>query len=303
LLGRSSKETVNALGVWYAHASGTRQALFDRTLTKRIQPAIAARASVFAAYLVGTSFSGPSRIVAGQPGALTALYGFTGTETDVPPTVGEVMAPRSTWAIEELDYKRYACCGVSGPAIAAASALSEEHELTPDVIEEIRIFGEGTRSPFGAVAWGDHETPQVLAQFCVPYATASAIRNRRFGPAEIAPSRIAEDRDVDALARRTRLCSWDEWEGPRPDGSIVLAVPLKDGRELRTARSGHRRYHSPADDAEIVAKFRDNVRFSGVLDERRAEAFVAAIGRLDGVSDIGRFVREWLARPVHPPEG
>jgi hypothetical protein len=38
------------------------------------------------------------------------------------------------------------------------------------------------------------------------YAAASDFKNRCYGPAQIAPDRIADDREVDALARRTRMC-------------------------------------------------------------------------------------------------
>jgi 2-methylcitrate dehydratase PrpD len=75
LHGCSVEQTVNAMGIWYAHCSGNRQALFDRTLTKRIQPGIAAQAGVFASYLARTGFTGPKRIIGGQEASLTRIYG------------------------------------------------------------------------------------------------------------------------------------------------------------------------------------------------------------------------------------
>ena len=77
LQGCTVDETVNAMGIWYAHCSGNRQALYDRTLTKRIQSAIAARASVFASYLADKGLPGPKRIIAGQPASLVPIYGLT----------------------------------------------------------------------------------------------------------------------------------------------------------------------------------------------------------------------------------
>ena len=73
LKGCSLDQTVNALGIFYAHASGNRQALFDHTLTKRIQPAIAARAGVFAAYLADAASPGRNASSKARP----ACSGFT----------------------------------------------------------------------------------------------------------------------------------------------------------------------------------------------------------------------------------
>ena len=59
--------------------------------------------------------------------------------------------------------------------------------------------------------------------------------NRRFGPAEITNQRIAEDKEVDALARRSKLCPWNDWGGPRP-GFQAVRIFLKDGRQLEAWR-------------------------------------------------------------------
>jgi 2-methylcitrate dehydratase PrpD len=294
LQGCSVAQTVDAMGIWYAHASGNRQALFDRTLTKRIQPGIAARAALFASSLAARGFGGPHRIIAEQPASLCELFGFD--RGDAPPTIDEVMAPRSCWAIEELHYKRFACCGVSGPAVTAAIALSQEHGLAPEMVESIRVFGPCVTSPFGAVGWGDHPTPQVLAQFCVPYAVACAIRHRAFGPAEIVPERIAEDVAVDSLARRTQLCDWSDWTDARPEqGQTALQVVLKDGRELQTTQSEHRRFQSPHDDDALIRKFRSTVRLSGRLEENDIDRCTTAIRSFGSDDRAADFIHQWLA--------
>ncbi|MFV1965404.1 MAG: MmgE/PrpD family protein [Pirellulaceae bacterium] len=237
LQGCSVDQTVNAMGIWYAYGSGNRQALFDRTLTKRIQPGIAARAGVFASYLARKSFTGPNRIIGGQHASLLSIYGCR--HDAEPTTVKEIMAPRRSWEIERLSYKCYASCGHSGRPIEMATALATEHKLKPEDIREIRLFGDNTRSPFGAVAWSDSDTPHVLAQFCITYAAASAIKNRRYGPAEVAPDQIAKDRDVDALARRTKMCGWSQWEGARPKARAGMQIFLTDGRSTKTLERGY----------------------------------------------------------------
>ena len=297
LHGCSVEQTVNAFGIWYAHASGNRQALFDRTLTKRIQPGIAARSAVFAACLAHRDFTGPRRIVGSQSASLTQIYGCRPDAE--PPSMAEIMQEYESWQIEQLQFKCYACCGYSGKAIAAAIALAAEHEIGPQDIREIRVFSDENDSPFAGIRWGDSSQPHVLAQFCLPYATASAMKNRRYGPDEIAPARIAEDREVDALARRTRMCAWDEWEGSRPTSRFAMQVLLDDGRKLETTRNMHQRYRWPADQNKLTAKFKNNLVFSGLIDEQRVKRLVEAIEDFDKCVSTAGFVRQWLVKNEH----
>jgi len=292
LQGCSVDQTVNAMGIWYAHCSGNRQALYDRTLTKRIQPAIAARAGVFASYLAREGFTGPRRIIAGQPASLVPIYGLG--RKGPPPTVGRVMEPHEFFEVELLAYKRYASCGASHYAIQSALDLANEHDLKPADVETVHIFGCGVNSGMTGVPWRESDSPQAMAQFCAPYEIASVIKNRRFGPAEITPQRIAEDKEVDALARRSKLCDWKEWGGPRP-GFQAVRIFLKDGRKLE-AWHDHEEVLSPTSNTyeQLVEKFKYNVTYTGLVDETRAGEMVKAIENLDKCDSIAEFIDKYL---------
>jgi 2-methylcitrate dehydratase PrpD len=297
LQGCSVEETVHAMGIWYAHCSGNRQALYDRTLTKRIQPAIAARAGVFASYLAREGLTGPRRVIAGQPASLVPIYGLSGKGP--PPTVGRVMESHDFYEVELLAYKRYASCGASHYAVQSALDLAIEHDLKPADIEKIWIFGCGVNSGMVGVPWAASETPQAMAQFCAPYEVASVIKNRRFGPAEITPKRIAEDREVDALARRCELHQWKDWGGPRPAFQAVR-IFLKDGRRLE-AWHDQEEVLSPDSKTyeQLVEKFKYNVTFSGLVDEKGAGEMVTAIENLHTCDCIRDFIRRYL-NPDNP---
>lgn len=68
LLGLNVDETVHAMGIYYAHTCGNRQALLERALTKRIQPAIAAKAAVYSVLLAQRGITGPEFIFEGTGG-------------------------------------------------------------------------------------------------------------------------------------------------------------------------------------------------------------------------------------------
>ena len=295
LRGCSVRQTVDAFGIFYAHASGNRQALYDRTLTKRMQPGIAARAGLTACLLAEKGVSGPRRIFGRQPASLPRLYGFNAGGENSPLTVEEITQAHDRWTLEELEYKRFACCGVSSPAVDTVISLAQEHDLTAEQVEVIRVFDCRTQSPLGSARWTDHPTPQVLAQFCIAYAVASALENRRFGPGEIAPNRIAEDRVVDELARGVELHDRDDWPDDMAPHASAVELQLKDGRVVKKLNKSFRRFQSPEDDASIITKCRENLIFSGRVDDTGAEQFLDAVQCLDQSPAIRPLIREFLA--------
>jgi 2-methylcitrate dehydratase PrpD len=176
--------------------------------------------------------------------------------------------------------------------------LANEHDLKPADIRAIWVFGVGVNSGMTGVPWKNSENPHVLAQFCAPYEVASVIKNRRFGPAEITNRRIAEDEEVDALARRVKLCHWDQWEGPKPAQQAVR-VFLKDGRTLEAWRQRDAVLHPDANSyEELVEKFKYNVAFSGLLDQQQIDGLVRAIEQLDECAHVGEFIGRYLGRPT-----
>jgi 2-methylcitrate dehydratase PrpD len=204
------------------------------------------------------------------------------------------MGPQESYEIEQLSYKRYACCGASHTAVESALHLANKHDLIPADIETIWIFGAGVNSGMTGVPWTDSKNPHILAQFCAPYEVASVIKNRRFGPAEITNRRIVEDSEVDALARRVKLCHWNQWGGPRPAHQAVR-IFLKDGRELEAWRERDEVLHPDANPYDkLVQKFKYNVVFSGLVDDEQAEEIVRAIEDLDKCKNICEFIERYL---------
>jgi 2-methylcitrate dehydratase PrpD len=286
----SVEQTVHALGIFYAHASGNRQALFDRTLTKRIQPAIAARAAVLAACLAERGVTGPERVLEGEASLLEIYAG----SKQQPPKAADLPKSATGFEVELIWFKKYASCGRSHLAIDAAIALANEHNLKPDDIAEIELFGVGVNSGMVGVPWDpNHPIPHVLAQFCAPYEVATAIKNRRMGAAEVSNERIQADHEVSELALRTRLRDPKEFGGKYPGGKggKIVRIRTKQGQTLVALRKG---VPSNLSEADLIAKFKENAAFSGICPPQRTEALLKAIQQLDQCNDIARFIQEHL---------
>src|SRR4051794_15474500 len=68
LLGLDARAVQNAFGIALSQAGGTQQAILEKSLTKRLQPAFAARAGLFSALLAGRGITAPSEAFEGKFG-------------------------------------------------------------------------------------------------------------------------------------------------------------------------------------------------------------------------------------------
>jgi 2-methylcitrate dehydratase PrpD len=290
LLGLSVKQTIDAYGIFYAHASGNRTALIDQALTKRIQPAIACRAGVVAAYLAKKGITGAQNIFLSDFG----LFGIYGANKKPFPSVEDIRAERGIFEIELLSYKKFASCGGSHALLEATVELAKQHYLSLNDIDKIEIFiGKGTMvaDPWDPSTGNLH----VSAQFCAPYQVVSVIKNKRQGPAEITDTRITEDTEVSEMAEKVIIREPKEYrEGDNRKQAIMIT--LKNGEVIENSQEVHERLFTPdyMTYQDIIEKFKDNVEFSGLVPENKAELLLKNIEALQDEKKIGNFINQHL---------
>lgn len=293
LLGLTEDQTVDAMGIYYAHTCGNRQALLERALTKRIQPAIAARASLYAAMLAQKGITGPEETFEGRGG-------FYRCYTQSPPPPEEDFAAPGIQAMEELAVKQFPTCGVHHANIVSALHLRREHGFSIDEIARVEFFlneGGGTlvSMPFSA-----GKIPQIDAQFCAPYAIALALAKGEVSVVDFHPRRILENSEVSELAARTvevtrfadlHLQSCSE---PEPDVKYTK-VTLKDGRVFEHGLESHPLNQPEAMDlARVRKKFRQCVCMYGDVDAEEVGRLADVILTLDRSEDV----RGWIAETL-----
>jgi 2-methylcitrate dehydratase PrpD len=221
LLRLDEQATSNALGLAFSQASGSQQALVEKSVVKRLLSGMAARAGVFSALAAQQGISAPKEIYEGKFGFF-ALYG-DGDPQALLAELGMRYENRATVT------KKYPSCTANHVAIEAALVLANEHNLRAADVERASVvispFMNGlVGSPFDA---GDN--PQVAAQFSVQYSIACAIERRVLGIAEIQPDVIA-DPSINALAQRVSVSVNEQWGGKF--APCDLEIHTTDGRCL-----------------------------------------------------------------------
>ena len=277
LIGLTAEEMLNAFGIAYSHAAGTRQCILDGALTKRMQAGQAASAGVFSAVLAQTGFTGAHNIFNGRFGFLE-LYQPSGHDAS--------LLVRDLGAVfhgEVLSYKPYPCGRPLHAAIDAALAARAALGITrAEDIEAVTIEADpaGHADQFGGAPAKRRPTQVVEAQFAQPFLVATALVHGKVGIA-----------DVDGLGDAAVLALADRITGAARDGrakrSLSITVRRSGGRSVTVEAAdpiGSPR--RPLSEAQLEAKFRDcagNARRP--LPEASVDAALTAIARLETLAD------------------
>ena len=291
LLELSVDQCVQAMGINYAQTSGNRQALYDATQTKRMQPALAARSALWSTALAARGVTGAHHALEGDAGYFKVY--MCG---DIPPPE-ELTVAREQFEIERMVLKHYPSCGASHPTQAAAEQVVQDRLLQAEEIRSIRIFGLNEGGMVGRpFVVGDD--PQVAAQFSVRYAVALTLLR---GPAKLhhfTDEAVLADQEVAELAQRVTFGEVPAGL-PQPDLSVLgygrhytdnwcgVVVETSSGRT-------HVGYELPArhfapggpDLAFARGKFRECAAFDGHFTEEQVARLIQTVGGLATMGDI-----------------
>ena len=222
LLGRLDQDrTRHALGLAFAQSAGTQQANVERTLTKRLQPAFAARNGIVSSLLAEAGASAPK-------GALEGKFGFyTLYEAGDPETIFAGLG--SEFQFLDTSIKRFPVCACSHAALLACEKLVQTHRPCIDDIAGLSV----TISPFmDRLVGGDFTSqgdPEVVGQFSLRYALAIMLEEGRVGLDALEIERIQSP----TIARRAgaiEIRVEPTWRGELAPS--IVEVRMRDGSVL-----------------------------------------------------------------------
>lgn len=291
LMKLSEEQSVQAMGIYYARASGNRQALLEAAMIKRIQPAFAAQSAVWAAMLARNGLTGARQVFEGNAGMFEAYC--CGTKC---PPAEKFLKQQPFLEIERSSIKSFPTCGSHHGAIMAAIEMRKQHAFTLEEIESVDIYlMEAMRIVGNDFVMSEH--PQINAQFSAAYAVAAALLRDEVTLDLFSEEAIFHNTDIARLASLARMYS--EYDGVLPDDypkhiMRIVRVRLKDGTVFEEMRPNNPSalYPDRLSDEEVDEKFRGCARFSGVCSEERCETLIQAIRTMEECRDIGNWLEE-----------
>ena len=199
ILDGGEEEIGSALGIVYSQTAGNAQCLVDGGLVKRMQPGFSARSGVLSAALGSRGVTGATNIFEGD-------YGFFNLYER-----GKVKPERVTenlgdhFAVMDLSIKPYPCCRITHGSIDAALELYSAHHIEPERIDEVSVHVSKMASDMVGAPFKVRASPQVDAQFSIPYTVAVALTKGKVFLTDFISDTIKKDSSVLELAERVKV--------------------------------------------------------------------------------------------------
>lgn len=225
--------------------------------------------------------------MSGVLAARLAQAGFTGAPALT--TEGTDLAPiwidlGRRWRMNEIYFKAYACCRWAQPAVAAALAVTRQHQLHPHRIAGVHV------ETFDAAAQLRVSRPDNTeeAQYSLPYPLAAALVHGRLDPEHVLPPTLSDERIL-TLADQVTVQVDPALEARFPQETLArVRVDTLDGQSFQSevyAAPGDSQ--TPLSDSELEDKFN---RISGrhLTQSRRQQLHQACRGcvELDSVASL-----------------
>lgn len=283
LLKLTKAQTVNAFGIYYAHTCGNREALLEKSLTKRIQPAIATRAALYSVLLSKRGFTGPEYTFEGK-GGFYRLYTM-----DEPPEEDLFKGAGRPWGIEELAVKKFPTCGIHHPSILAAMHLKHKYGFDTVDIEKCEFFLSDGANTLVSMPYSPGDIPQISAQFSAPWAIAQALNKGSVSLHDFSNEAVLNNQATADLAARTiEVNSFNDlnlkqYPEHKPECKYIK-VYLKNGIILEHEWPTNDIYWTTID--EVKGKFRECLTFISTPPEELITRTIDAVLNFEQTSNI-----------------
>lgn len=295
ILGLNAEKMVHALGIAYSQTSGNMQTILDGGLTKRMQPAFAAKSAVLSGYLAARGVTGAHEVLDGRYGFFNLYDDYKEGEspkdqirfTDSnfqygPHQLTEDLGKR--YEIENLSMKPYPCCRANHGMIGATLSIVFKQNIQPEDIEEVEVTISPWVANVVARPFRIDKNFLVNAQFCASYNVAAAILRRDVFLDSFTEKAI-KDLKVKALTDKVKLIVDPKIKHKVP---ITVKIRLKSGQVYsETVHTYKGMPEDPLTLKEVMEKFRKCARFSfKPIEEVRVEALIEKVNHLDEMKDI-----------------
>jgi 2-methylcitrate dehydratase PrpD len=176
LLRLNETQMLSAFGIAGSMAAGSLEFLAEGAWTKRLHPGLAAQNGIQAAKLAAEGFRGPSTIIEGRDGFLSAY-----SRNPIPELAIRDLG--KNLEILRTSVKPHACCRYMQAPIDGLIELATEHDIHPDQIARVEVAVLEAGWPLVCEPRHRKYSPVnvVDAQFSMPYGAAVALIERAAG--------------------------------------------------------------------------------------------------------------------------
>ncbi|MFM9976307.1 MAG: MmgE/PrpD family protein [Beijerinckiaceae bacterium] len=274
LLKLPVEATARALGIAGSMASGIIEYLADGSSTKRLHAGLAAQSGIRAVLLARGGVSGPPTVFEGAHGFYKAF-----APSKVPDFTRLTDDLGTHWVGATLAFKPFACGTMTQPYVDCAIALARSGVKADDIVSMVCEVGEGTvHRLWEPLALKQSPPNGYAAKFSTPDCIAVGFLSGDAGLLAFEDAAIMDPARRSLAARISHIV---DPANPYPRAFTGhIRATLRNGA-VHEVRQPHMRggVNAPLSDAEIIAKYRANIRFGG-WSAARGERVLARIEAL-----------------------
>jgi 2-methylcitrate dehydratase PrpD len=246
-----------------------------------MQPGLVAEAGVRAAWLAQAGVTGAIDAIEGTNGFFAVYEGRDYDPEALTAGLGE------GFEIERIGFKRYPICGMAHPAVDALRDLQAEHGFAEADVEQVEVHGSKFVVDMVGRPYRPGDSPDVDAQFSLPYCLATVLRTGNMRLADLRPEHTL-DAGRRALAGRIPVVLDERLHGK---WTARVDVRLRDGRAFdRTRDKAAGQSDAPLSTYELREKFADSAAAAGpMLDAdaaRRLADLLLELPRLEHLAPL-----------------
>jgi 2-methylcitrate dehydratase PrpD len=226
IIGLDEEKMINAIGLAYHQCGGAGSGVSDGALAKRMGPGLAAKAGITSALMAERGITGDREPLEGRTGLFNA---YMGGDYDINIFMADL---GKRFEGVNIGDKPYPCCGLTHACIDATLALMSRHDIVPDKIQEITVYG-------GNTVYGLSQPPEIKnsprtitdAQFSVPWVVATALVKGKVTVEDFTEESIKSE-EIRAVTQKitSKLEPGMDRHGVGPGGVIIK---MKDGTEYK----------------------------------------------------------------------
>jgi 2-methylcitrate dehydratase PrpD len=286
IMSLDEDKMINALGLAYHQCGGAGSGVADGALAKRMGPGLAASAGIKAALMAERGITGERDPLEGR----TGLYRtYMGEDYDINILTGEL---GKRFEGVNIGDKPYPCCGLTHACIDAVLALTKSHDISPNLIQDITIYG-------GDAVYGLSQPPEIKkaprtiidAQFSVPWVVATALVNNRVTVDDFTEEALTRQDILKVTQKITaRLDSAMNRHGVGPGGVIIKMTDGSEYKEEVEHCLGS--IESPMNFEDCTHKFRECAAFAlKPISTDTVDKAIDMIARLEKLDDATEIIR------------
>lgn len=283
IMGLTSKQIKNALGLAFNQMSGSMQNIWDGVPAFKLLQGLSARNGIISAQMAKAGWAGPDDPLFGKLGYFNLFAGGCGNPEILTKELGKKYYC-------DAHFKLYPCCAVSHAAVDCALFLANIYDLDYRNIKEAVLYvSKSGLNSFLAQPLDANDFPHAGAAFNYKYHVATALMNKSIKPEHFEKSRV-HDPEVVSFMNKIRLEQLPGVERELLCARIRVTMNSDDQFEKLIESPKGDPLGNPLSKDDILNKFISNLEFSKKIDSSKGKKLISLLDRLEELENINQVI-------------